>query len=657
MSRFIPFPAYPDTAPIDLRFVFAGEAPAGRHGFLKAAGDHFRFEDGTAARFWGTNFNSGLCFPTHAYAEQVAERLAKYGCNIVRFHQMDSEWATPNIFQFTKGPRQADSSAPDPESLDRLDYLISCLKKNGVYVYLDMLTYRKFKSGDGVENAEALGDCARPYSYTHPTLIALQKRFMEQMWTHVNPYTGLAYSDEPAIVLTEIVNEDDLFARQVVRVEPYFSHYRELYREWAEKNGAAYDPDTFAPDANDDDQVRFKMHIMEQHYRDMIAFQRGLGVRIPITGTNWTINGAVTRAQHVTDFNDGHAYFSWGRFDATTRRINNVALTQQQGIFGSLAFNRLPDKPYFVSEWDMLWPCDYRAESPILMAAVGCLQNWAGYTIHTYAYSNRHTPYQPLGLEVSSRSIGNGYHREGQFATWNDPAKFGVFYHASLIMRRGDVRPAVGSVAIKVDDLRLRNTEAMDLLAEHTRVGTEYEDVPARSPQTHLGYNDAAPIDAAAREVTSDTGELHRNWGREYGRIDTPRSQVVYGFLGRNRPLQTADLVVDARTDFAVVAVSSLTGAPITTSDNLLLSAIGRARNTGERRQDGQIVDFGTCPILAEVTEAEVSIRTKHPGLIVWSISAEGFYVGRVPTTYANGLLTFRIGDVFPSIYYLIRTE
>jgi|LSQX01.3.fsa_nt_gb hypothetical protein len=233
----------------------------------------------------------------------------------------------------------------------------------------------------------------------------------------------------------------------------------------------------------------------------MIAFQRGLGVKIPITGTNWTINGAVTRAQHVTDFNDGHSYFSWGRFDATARRINDVALTQQQGIFGRLAFNRLPDKPYFVSEWDMLWPCDYRAESPILMAAVGCLQNWAGYTIHTYAYSNRHTPYQPLGLEVSSRSIGNGYHRQGQFATWNDPAKFGVFYHASLIMRRGDMRPAVGSVAIKVDDLRLRNTEAMDLLAEHTRVGTEYEDVPARSPQTHLGYNDAAPIDAAAREA------------------------------------------------------------------------------------------------------------------------------------------------------------
>ena len=115
--------------------------------------------------------------------------------------------------------------------------------------------------------------------------------------------------------------------------------------------------------------------------------------------------------------------------------------------------------------------------------------------------------------------------------------------------------------------------------------------------------------------------------------------------------------MVDARTDFAVVAVSSLTDAPIAASDNLLLSAIGRARNTGERRMDGQLIDIGNCPILAEVIEAEVSIRTAHPDAKVWSISAEGFYVGKLPATYADGVLTFRIGAEYPSVYYLIRTE
>ena len=656
MSRFIPFPAYPDTAPIDLRFVYAAEAPAGKRGFLKAVGDHFEFEDGTEARFWGTNFNSGLCFPSHAYAEQVAERLAKYGCNMVRFHQMDSEWATPNIFQFTKGQRQANSSAPDPESLDRLDYLISCLKKNGIYVYLDLLTYRKFKSGDGVANAALLGDCARPYNCTDPTLIALQKTFMKQLWTHVNPYTGLAYKDDPVIALSEIVNEDDLFSRKVTKIEPYYSHYCDMYQTWAAKNGVTYNAETFDPDANDDDQVRFKVDVMEAHYKAMYAYQRSLGVKIPITGTNWSINGAVTKAQHVTDYNDGHVYFSWGRFDLKNRTCIDLGLSQQKGLFGRLAFNRLPDTPYFVSEWDMVWPCDYRAESPILVAAVGCLQNWAGYTIHTYAYSNHHTEYQPLGMEVSSRSIGNGYHRQGQFATWNDPAKFGVFYHAALIMRRGDVQKSKGSIAMKVDDLRSRTPPSICELPEHTRVGVEFDGVLSKTAQTHIGY-DQAYLDASKQEVASDTGELYRSWEKEYGRIDTPRSQVLYGFLGRNGTLKTSALTVKSKTDFAVIALSSLTDESLDKTDNILFSAIGRAKNTGERRENDQIVDIGVCPILVEVIEAEISLKTDQADLKVWGVSAEGFYVGQVPAVYENGRLTFKIGECFPTIYYLIRTE
>ena len=37
----------------------------------------------------------------------------------------------------------------------------------------------------------------------------------------------------------------------------------------------------------------------------------------------------------------------------------------------------------------MPWPNEYRAGSPLLPAAVGSMQNWDGFAIHTYAYSNR----------------------------------------------------------------------------------------------------------------------------------------------------------------------------------------------------------------------------------------------------------------------------
>ena len=70
---------------------------------------------------------------------------------------MDAEWSTPNIFQFTKGENKANTMDLDPVSLDRLYYLIYCLKQEGIYVYMDLLTYRRFKSGDGVEAADDWG--------------------------------------------------------------------------------------------------------------------------------------------------------------------------------------------------------------------------------------------------------------------------------------------------------------------------------------------------------------------------------------------------------------------------------------------------------------------------------------------------------------------
>ena len=38
--------------------------------------------------------------------------------------------------------------------------------------------------------------------------------------------------------------------------------------------------------------------------------------------------------------------------------------------------------------------------------------------------------------------MGGVPYREGIFSVWNDPAKFGLFYHSALMLRRGDVQPA-----------------------------------------------------------------------------------------------------------------------------------------------------------------------------------------------------------------------
>ena len=207
MSKYIPFPFYYDDMPIDISGAFKDAAPAGRHGFIKVEGDKMVFEDGTPALFWGVNFNGGACFPDFDYSRKVASRLRKTGVNLVRFHQLDAEWDSPHIFAFQKGQRIGSTTTLHPESMKRLDYLIACLKEEGIYCYLDMNTYRNFKTGDGVENAAQLTDAADPYCYYDRKLIELQKKFVYDIWNHVNPYTGLAYKDDPVFVMSEIINE------------------------------------------------------------------------------------------------------------------------------------------------------------------------------------------------------------------------------------------------------------------------------------------------------------------------------------------------------------------------------------------------------------------------------------------------------------------
>ena len=91
MKKYIPYPAFPEDVPIDLSYLYEGERPAGKHGFLQATDDYFTFEDGTPGRFWGVNINGSANFPEHSYSEIFAKRLMKVGINLVRFHQWDAE--------------------------------------------------------------------------------------------------------------------------------------------------------------------------------------------------------------------------------------------------------------------------------------------------------------------------------------------------------------------------------------------------------------------------------------------------------------------------------------------------------------------------------------------------------------------------------------
>ena len=93
------------------------------------------------------------------------------------------------------------------------------------------------------------------------------------------------------------------------------------------------------------------------------------------------------------------------------------------------------------------------------------------------------------------------------------------------------------------------------------------------------------------------------------------------------------------------------------TTDNILLTTVGRSMNTGARFEGEQMIDYGHAPILVEVIEAQIELKTDRADMRVWGVSAEGFLVGMIPAEYDNGILRFTVGREYPTIYYLIQAH
>lgn len=181
--------------------------PAGKFGPVTTGPDGHFHAGAERIRFLGVNIVAGACFPEHAAAEKLARRLAKLGVNLVRFHHMDSSW-DENLFPASKnGTREL-----NPDTLERLDFFFARLKAQGIYADINLLCSRKFTAADGLPaaiDAVPWKEQQTPGMFDE-AMIRLQREYAQKLLTHVNPYTGLPYAQDPAVAFVEITNEHGL---------------------------------------------------------------------------------------------------------------------------------------------------------------------------------------------------------------------------------------------------------------------------------------------------------------------------------------------------------------------------------------------------------------------------------------------------------------
>jgi hypothetical protein len=166
---------------------------------------HFSVRD-APIRFFGVNLVSDGAFPSSADAGNVAGRMRKMGINLVRLHHMDNPWSALSLFAGQSSTRVINESVRD-----RMEFLLSKLRENGIYANINLHVSRTFKTTDGIPEADSLKDFGKYINYFDPYVLMLDKEFARQLLTHMNPYTHSTLVNDPVMAMVEITNENSLY--------------------------------------------------------------------------------------------------------------------------------------------------------------------------------------------------------------------------------------------------------------------------------------------------------------------------------------------------------------------------------------------------------------------------------------------------------------
>jgi hypothetical protein len=97
------------------------------------------------------------------------------------------------------------------QHVDLLDYLIAKARERGIYILLTPIHTYDPRFADQVNQPSPANGFSkyfqRPEMGVNPQSIAAQHNYIGQLLNHVNPYTGVALKNEPAILFIEMINE------------------------------------------------------------------------------------------------------------------------------------------------------------------------------------------------------------------------------------------------------------------------------------------------------------------------------------------------------------------------------------------------------------------------------------------------------------------
>ena len=436
------------------------DAPAGKHGFVETRKGHLYFEDGTRARFLGFNVAARSNTPDHETADKMAERFASMGVNIIRLHAADApvgeepgSWSSCKeapLLDYASGT----SRKFNPEGLDRFDYFAAKLKEKGIYLHIDLIVAREFQEADGMDYPGGAPSCIKRYCMYNERMIQLQKEYAKELLCHVNPYTGMALIDDPAVVTIQINNEDTAIKGNMggdagEEMKPYREEVQRCFNEfllmkyytrerlkeaWTHDGccalgeeedpkqgtvrgieGSFYQPvndpqgqwDAAEGPARYADFMEFGIYMNRKFYQDMKDYIHSLGAKVPIVTSNLIAGAADVYGHTDGDLMENNCYFNHPLLPVQgntylvagpAEYVSANPLTMQRGV-GSMATTLLSlgsvavvnGKPFMLSEWNEYGLHPFHSTAFVQTIAYACLNDWDGLILYNHHTSEKWT--------------------------------------------------------------------------------------------------------------------------------------------------------------------------------------------------------------------------------------------------------------------------
>lgn len=607
------------SSPIDLGPL--NENVAGESGFVKRDGDLFRLGNGKEVRFWMVQADLGnLARPD---IDRWAKRLRKNGVNLVRvqFSRMFELHARGDKEGFRK-------------QLDKLHYVVSALKQQGIYLYFGHLywhTHDKLPKGliAGFAGGHGIGLPFFAKEYQE-----FFRSYAKAIFEPKNPYTGTPLAKETAVAFVEVNNESSLlfWTFSPDRFDPAERGLLEKkFGEFAAAKYGSLDKALAAwpgrrgkcgPDRPAEgrlglyaaghltgadwavnqrnpkraaDQMQWMVESMHDYYQRFSRMLRDeIGIGSLVTASNWKsaddrISGGLERHSYTaTDAVLRNAYFETSypkggaqKFYAVEIGDTFASASSLKGgsMPGALATPLIDGHPYMVTENSWTRPNRFRAEWPMLVASYASMQGVDGWCFFALGTAEWQVP----------------------MAVWdlNNPTVLGQFPGCALMYRRGDVRqpakPAVHERVSFKDACALQGTrshavsgkDALWRAAIGEREGSGTTSSASLDPRAffvgpvrqefHRGESSVEMVDleryldSRNGTITSMTGELVWNYKRGVVRIDSPRAQGATGFLAAAGVIELGDVTIRSRNEYGSILVVSLDGQPLARSAKMLI--------------------------------------------------------------------------------------